>query len=59
MTDSCPEKVHCCICRVTGHMAAVFLYSCNRRSSVLRSDTFDTPLQQFSQLPATSTQSSQ
>ena len=27
MTDSCPEEIHCCIFRVTGHMAADCSYS--------------------------------
>ena len=59
MTDSCPEEVHCCICRVTGHMAADCSYSWNCRSSVLRSDNSDTHLKQPSQLSATSVESSQ
>ena len=61
MTDSCPEHVHCCICRVTGDMAADCPYSWNRRSSFLRPDAADTPLQQPSPLNATSnsTQASQ
>ena len=59
MTDSCPDEFHCCICRVTGHMAADYPYSWNRRSSVLRSDNSDTHLQQPSQLSATTAQSSQ
>ena len=48
-------------CRVTGHMAADCPYSWNRRSSVLRPDAADTPLQQPSPLNATSnsTQASQ
>ena len=60
MTDSFPEEVHCCICRVpAGHMAGDCSFSWNRRSSLLRSDTSDTPVQQPSQLSTSSTQSSQ
>ena len=59
MTDSCPDEIHCCVCRVTGHMAADCPYSWNRRSPVLRSDNSDTHLQQPSQLSATTAQSSQ
>ena len=59
MTDSCPDEIHGCTCRVTGHMAADCPYSWNRRSSVLRSDNSDTHLQQSSQLSATTAQSSQ
>lgn len=59
MTDSCPEEVNCCICHVARHMAADCSFSWNRRSSLLRSDTSDTPEQQPSQLSATSSQSSE
>ena len=54
MSDSCPEEVYCCICRVTGHMAADCPYSWNRRSSILRPEASDTPLQQPSPLNASS-----
>ena len=54
MRDSCPEEVYCCICRVTGHMAADCPYSWNRRSSILRPEASDTPLQQPSLLNASS-----
>ena len=27
MTDSCPDEIYCCICWVTGHMAADCAYS--------------------------------
>lgn len=59
MTDSCPEEVNCCICHVARHMAADFSFSWNRRSSLLRSDTSDTPEQQPSRLSTTSFQSSE
>ena len=39
MTGSVPEAINCCICRVVGHMAADCLYSWNRRSSLLRSES--------------------
>ena len=50
MTDSCPEEVQCCICRVTGHMEADCSFSFNRRSSRLLSDTSVTRL--FNNLPS-------
>ena len=46
VTDSCPEEVNFCICRVPGHMAADYSLSWNRRSSLLRSDTSDAPVRQ-------------
>ena len=54
MSDSCPEEVYCCICQVTGHMVADCPYSWNRRSSILRPEASDTPLQQPSPLNASS-----
>jgi len=59
MTESYPGEVHCCVCSVTGHMAADCSDLWNRRSSVLRSDTSNALLQQYPQLSATSTQTSQ
>ena len=59
LTDFCPNEVHCCICRVTGHMAADCFFSWNRRSSVLRTSTSYPPVQHPSQLSTTPTQSSE
>ena len=59
MTDSCPEEVNCYICHIARHMAADCSFSWNRRSSLLRSDTSDTPEQQPSWLSTTSSQSSE
>ena len=59
MNDSCPEEVNCCICHIARHMAADCSFSWNRRSSLLRSDTSDTPEQQPSRLSTTSSQSSE
>ena len=42
-----------CICRVTGHMAADCSYSWNRRSSILRPEASDSPLQHPSLLNTT------